>query len=164
MQDVITETRNAQFDILIGNPPWSNFTDLPSDYKERLKPYFVSEGLVPNEKQVLLGSSQTGMANVLKSILGRMIRTNGFGGIFLPLSLFSGDDAHIGFRDYRTNSRRFAIDEVYEFTASKVFEGIGTAYCCARFRLDAVQQFPVKYFRESNGLWVEHAAVAIEKT
>lgn len=164
VQDVIIGSSIAQYDILIGNPPWSNFTNLPSHYKERLKPYFVAEGLVPDKKRVLLGSSRTDIAAlVLKTVLGRMIRTNGFGCFYVPLSLFSGDDAHIGFRDYRTNNRRFAVDEVYEFTTSKVFEGIGTAYCCARFRLDTMQQFPVKYFRESNGLWIEHAAVPLKK-
>ena len=42
-------------DILVGNPPWANFSDLPTAYKEHLKPFFVQEGLVPNRKQILLG-------------------------------------------------------------------------------------------------------------
>ena len=160
--DVITDLPNAEYDILFGNPPWANFTDLSDSYKERLKPYFVSEGLVPDKKQVLLGSSRTDIAAlVLKVVLGKLLHENGIGCFFVPLSLFSGD-AHRGFRDYIASGRRFAVDEVCEFTEKKVFEGIGTSYCCARFRIDVPHKFPVRYFRERSGNWIEHRAVPLK--
>lgn len=162
--DVITNTPSAQYDILIGNPPWANFTDLPSCYKEELKPYFVAEGLVPDRRKVLLGSSRTDIAAlVLKIVLGRLLRRNGLGCFYVPLSLFSGDDAHKGFRDYIANHRGFAIDEVCEFTETKVFNGIGTSYCCARFQMDRMQEFPVKYFRQSGDDWIENRAIPLNE-
>ena len=39
-QDVITDAHAGKYDILVGNPPWANFSDLPADYKERLKTLF----------------------------------------------------------------------------------------------------------------------------
>ena len=160
--DVITDPPNTDYDILLGNPPWANFTDLSDPYKERLKPYFVAEGLVPDKKQVLLGSSRTDIAAlVLKVVLGKLLCKNSIGCFYLPLSLFSGD-AHKGFRDYIANGRRFAVDEVCEFTATEVFEGIGTSYCCARFRVDVPHKFPVKYFKERSGNWIEHRAVPLK--
>ena len=160
--DVITDLPNTEYDILFGNPPWSNFTDLSDSYKERLKPYFVAEGLVPDKKQVLLGSSRTDIAAlVLKVGLGKLLRKDGVGCFYLPLSLFSGD-AHRGFRDYIASSRRFAVDEVCEFTATKVFEGVGTSYCCVRFCMDVPHKFPVRYFRERSGNWIEHRAVPLK--
>ena len=157
--DVITDPPNAEYDILLGNPPWSNFANLPSAYKEMLKPYFVSEGLIPDKKKALLGSSRTDIAAlVLKVALGRLVGRNGIGCFYLPLSLFSGDDAHKGFRDYTANHRKFSVDEIYEFTSTKVFKGISTSYCCAKFQLDIRQEFPVKYFREKTGEWIEHSA------
>ena len=160
--DVITDPPNAEYDILLGNPPWANFTDLSDSYKERLKPYFVSEGLVPDKRQVLLGSSRTDIAAlVLKVVLGKLLRKGGIGCFYLPLSLFFGD-AHRGFRDYIANGRRFAVDEVCEFTATKVFEGIGTSYCCTSFCLDMPHKFPVRYFRERSDKWIEHRAVPLK--
>ena len=160
--DVITDPPNTEYDILFGNPPWANFTDLSNSYKERLKPYFVAEGLVPDKKQVLLGSSRTDIAAlVLKVVLGKLLRKNGIGCFFVPLSIFSGD-AHKGFRDYIANHRRFAVDEVCEFTAIEVFEGIDTSYCCARFRMDVPHKFPVRYFKERSGNWIEHRAVPLK--
>ena len=160
--DVITDPPNVEYDLLFGNPPWANFTDLSDSYKERLKPYFVSEGLVPDKKQVLLGSSRTDIAAlVLKVVLGKLLRKGGIGCFYLPLSLFFGD-AHRGFRDYIANGRRFAVGEVCEFTATKVFEGIGTSYCCTSFCMDVPHKFPVKYFRERGGNWIEHRAVPLK--
>ena len=160
--DVITDPPNVECDLLFGNPPWANFTDLSDSYKERLKPYFVAEGLVPDKKQVLLGSSRTDIAAlVLKVVLGKLLRKDRVGCFYVPLSLFSGD-AHRGFRDYIANSRRFAVDEVCEFTATEVFEGVGTSYCCARFRMDVPHKFPVRYFRERGGTWIEHRAVPLK--
>ena len=60
--DVILDLPQRSFDILVGNPPWENFSNPPPDYKEMLKPCFIEAGLVPNRKAVLLGSSRTDIA------------------------------------------------------------------------------------------------------
>ena len=170
-QDIITEAHEKKYDILIGNPPWANFGDLPTAYKARLKPFFLTEGLVPDRQKTLLGSSRTDIAAlVLKVALGRLLKKNGVGYFYLPTSLFFGDGAHSGFRNYRAkdsrngvDSRRdFAVDTVYEFTSTKVFKGVGTSYCCAKFRADKPQEFPVSYFRELDGEWVEHKALPLK--
>ncbi|MCE2412470.1 SAM-dependent DNA methyltransferase [Candidatus Poribacteria bacterium] len=161
-QDVIIESHAGKYDILIGNPPWMNFADLPSDYKTRVKPSFLAEGLVPDRQQLLLGSSRIDIAAlVLKIALGQFLKENGVGYFYLPLSLFFGDGAHSGFRNYRANQRNFAVDTVYEFTSTQVFEGIGTSYGCAKFQCDTFQTFPIPYFRESDGNWTEHKAVPL---
>ena len=162
-QDVVIESHAGKYDILIGNPPWVNFADLPSDYKTRLKPFFLAEGLAPNRPQLLLGSSRIDIAAlVLKVVLGKLLKKDGGGYFYLPLSLFFGDGAHEGFRNYSANQRDFAVNTVYEFTATKVFEGVGTSYCCAKFRCDTRQTFPVPYFRELDGEWIERKAVPLK--
>lgn len=170
-QDIITETHNNKYDILVGNPPWANFSDLPTIYKEHLKPFFIREGLVPDRQQMLLGSSRIDIAAlVLKVVLGRLLEKSGAGYFYLPTSLFFGDGAHSGFRNYRATDsqnasnryRDFAVDIVYEFSSTKIFDGVETSYCCARFRVDTQQNFPVSYFRESEGKWVEHKALPLK--
>ena len=161
--DVITSPPNVEYDILCGNPPWANFADLPDSYKEKLKPYFLAEGLVPDKKRVLLGASRTDIAALaLKVVLGKLLCKGGIGCFYLPLSLFSGGDAHRGFRDYTANQRKFAVNEVCEFTATEVFKKIGTSYCCAKFQMDAPQKFPVRYFRKRDGNWIEHRALPLK--
>lgn len=163
--DVITETPQKTFDILVGNPPWANFTNLSSHYKELLKPYFVGAGLVPDRKAVLLGSSRTDIAAlVLKVSIGQLLAENGSAHFFVPLSLFTGDDAHIGFRDYKAYGADFCVEEVYEFNKTKVFDGIGTSYCCITIRKGKKQVFPAPYFRESLSGWLENHALPLSKS
>ena len=148
-QDIITETHERQYDILIGNPPWANFGDLPDGYKSQLKPYFIQEGLVQDTQQTLLGASRVDIAAlVLKVVLGKLLKKNGTGFFYLPTSLFFGDGAHTGFRNYYADNRMYAIDSVYEFTTTKVFDRVSTGYCCANFQVDTKQQFPITYFKE----------------
>lgn len=170
-QDVIMEAHEEKYDLLVGNPPWANFGDLPTAYKARLKPYFLEEELVPDRQKTLLGSSRVDIAAlVLKVALGRLLKKNGVGYFYIPTSLFFGEGAHSGFRNYSARSalnavdshRDFAVDTVYEFTSTKVFEGVGTSYCCAKFRVDTRQDFPVLYFRELDGEWVEHKALPLK--
>ena len=170
-QDIITQGHKGEYDILIGNPPWANFGDLPTEDKTRLKPYFIQEGLVQNTQRTLLGSSRIDIAAlVLKVALGKLLKKNGTGYFYLPTSLFFGDGAHGGFRNYSTGrsrniaetNRNFAVETVYEFTSTKVFEGVSTAYCCAKFQGDIQQNFPIPYFKEVDGEWVEHKALPLK--
>ncbi len=172
-QDVITEAHDRKYDILVGNPPWTNFGELPSAYKARIKPFFIQEELVPDRQKTLLGSSRTDIAAlVLKVALGRLLKKKGIGYFYLPTSLFFGEGAHNGFRNYSargsqngTDARRnFAVDTVYEFTSTKVFDGVGTSYCCAKFRADTRQDFPVSYFKELDGEWVAHKALPLKNS
>ena len=167
-QDVITEAHAGTYDILVGNPPWTNFGDLPTAYKTRIKPFFIQEELVPDRQKTLLGSSRTDIAAlVLKVALGRLLKKNGAGYFYIPTSLFFGEGAHSGFRNYSArgslngvdSNRDFAVDAVYEFTSTKVFEGVGTSYCCAKFQIDTRQNFPVSYFTELDEKWIEHKAL-----
>ena len=121
---------------------------------------------MPDKQKMLLGSSRVDIAAlVLKVVLGRLLKRNGTGYFYLPTSLFFGDGAHSGFRNYKAGSaREFAVDSVYEFTSTKVFNGIGTSYCCAKFQIDIPQNFPISYFRELHGKWVEHQALPPQKS
>lgn len=147
-RDIIINPLKRSFDILIGNPPWGNFTDLPQAYKEALKPYFIEYGLVANKRSALLGSSRTDIAAlIIKVAIHNMLKEQGDGYFFSPLSLFTGDDAHAGFRDYTTKSDRFCIKEIIEFSTEKVFEDVRTSYCVAHFRKGEKQCFPIPYLR-----------------
>lgn len=162
INDTITDTPNFTSDILVGNPPWANFTDLPLEYKRVLKPYFIAAGLVPDRKAVLLGSSRTDIAAlILKYALGKLLSYEGTAHFFVPLSLFTGDDAHIGFRDYRCFSSYFSVSDVHEFNESVVFDGVGTSYCSATFTRDKRQTFPIPYFRENSGTWLQKSAIPL---
>jgi hypothetical protein len=162
--DLILATPKICVDVLIGNPPWCNFTDLPSFYKESLKEHFVSEGLVPDKKKALLGSSRTDIAAlIVNKAIGKLLKPNGKAIFFLPSSLFLGDDAHKGFRNYIANDRRFSVEKVFEFSRTDVFPSISTRYCCAEILIDNSPKFPVAYLRETSTGWSEQKAYPLKE-
>jgi hypothetical protein len=157
--DIVLSPPCFTVDILMGNPPWVNFADLPTDYKEILKPYFVAEGLVPDKRQVLLGASRMDLsALILKVCLSKLLNRNGKGFFFIPLSLFCGDDAHRGFRSYLAGTRSFCVKQIWDFEGIRVFNSVSTAYCTASFYLDRTQNFPIAYFRHDSGVWRQYYA------
>jgi hypothetical protein len=56
--------RPRKYDLILGNPPWQNFVDLP-EYKEKIKPFFLKYGLVKNRQSVLLGGSRIDISTVV---------------------------------------------------------------------------------------------------
>jgi hypothetical protein len=135
-------------DVLLGNPPWANFADLPADEKSALKPMFVRYGLTPDRRRLLLGGSRVDVAAlvVVKSIADHL-RPGGAATFFLPLSLLTGDGAHDGFRRYRAGSVPFAITEVVDFDGVTVFPGVATRYGVISFCRDAAPCWPVPWRR-----------------
>ena len=140
-------------------------------YKAHLKPFFVEEGLVPDRQKTLLGASRVDIAAlVLKVVLGRLLTKNGMGCFYIPTSLFFGEGAHTGFRNYSArgcrngvdSDRDFAVDTVYEFTSTKVFEGVDTSYGCAKFQIDTQQNFPIRYVKELDSKWIAHKALPLK--
>lgn len=146
-RDVILRPPKLRFDILVGNPPWCNFTDLPEKYAEKIKPYFRKHGLVKDIRDTLLGASRVDIAAlVIKNVLFRLTVPHGKACFFLPLSLFCGDSAHDGFRSYKAMKRDFRVHEIVVFDkCCNVFQNVKTDYCAAKFELDTQQFFPISY-------------------
>lgn len=152
--DLVLNPPDLQVDVLVGNPPWVNFNDLCAEYKELLKPHFINWGLVGDAKKVLLGGSRVDLsALILQVSIGALLKKDGIAAFFLPLSLFFGDDAHKGFRRYRTKGNDFAFVQIWELSSEIVFDGVATAYGAAVIRRNVKQEFPVPYFRGKRDSW-----------
>ena len=129
-----------RFDIAIGNPPWANFTNLPDDYKERVKHDFIEQGLVTNKKEVLLGASRVDFASlIIQKCMKINIKGNGSGYFFVPLSLFFNEDANKNFRPITAKLNIFSVTEIVDFDDASVFEGISTRYGALALKENTVQ-------------------------
>ncbi|MBN2209606.1 MAG: SAM-dependent DNA methyltransferase [Candidatus Coatesbacteria bacterium] len=152
--DVILDAPSIKVDILVGNPPWANFTDLDATYKELLKPYFLEYGLVQDTRALLLGASRVDIsALVITRTVESLLNKNGEAVFFVPLSLFFSDSAHLGFRKLSVKNTRFSIKTIYDFADEPVFESIATRFGIAHFVRDAVTQFPLPYRKRVGGQW-----------
>lgn len=160
--DIVLENPRRKFDFLIGNPPWVNFNDLPSAYKERLKSAFIANGLVENNQLLLLGCARVDLsALVLAVAMKENLEAHGEGVFFLPLSLFQNDGAHSGFRRYAIGGTSFRPVEMWAFTESEVFPEVTTRFGAARFERDAAASYPIPYRVESAGEWTTRFAAPV---
>jgi hypothetical protein len=145
--DILLSAPPVQADIIIGNPPWENFTNLPADYKNLVKPLFYEYGLVASAGDVLLGNSRADIAALIiaKTLVKNLLK-GGQAHYFLPLSIFLNDGAHEQFRSYRLQNIDFAVQRIYDCNPHQIFDGIATRYGFASFQRDTAQQFPIPYF------------------
>jgi len=128
-RDFILDPPAEQFQVLVGNPPWVNFADLPSNLKDVYKPLFLQYGLVRSSGSVLLGRSRIDLsALVVHLALSRILAPEGLAAFFVPLSLFLGEGSHDTFRQHAFEGA-FQVKKVVEWEKNLVFPGVSTRYC-----------------------------------
>ncbi|MDR1933309.1 MAG: hypothetical protein LBQ57_10880 [Spirochaetales bacterium] len=158
-KDIFFLKNERSFDILLGNPPWRNFTDLPAPYKEKTKKLFFGYGLVGDSRDLLLGGSRIDIAAlVLQKTIQKNLKPGGEGVFFIPLSLLLNDGAHAPFRAYTVNGVRYCIDTVFDCGGLNIFDGISTRYGLIHLRRDKQQEFPLRYHRWTGKAWEELSA------
>ncbi len=161
-QDILFLNTNQKFDILLGNPPWQNFNELPTEYKQKLKPLFHQYGLVSNARDLLLGSSRIDIAAlIIAKTIGEHLCTNGLAYFFMPLSVFFNEGASKGFRSYQVNLVNFCISEIYDFKNQAIFKDVSTRYGLVAFQRDRLQHFPIPYFICHQNNWQEYQALPL---
>ncbi len=158
-EDYILTKNATEADIVVGNPPWKNFNDLPPHYKELLKPYFFGYHLIPNTQELLLGGSRIDIAAlVIAKCLTENLKKNGTAYFFMPLSILLNGSAHKAFRNYRLGEIDFAMTSVHDFKNNPIFDGVATRYGLVAFQRDEKQAFPIPYFVFESGEWIKHFA------
>jgi hypothetical protein len=127
--DFITAEIPTRYDVIVGNPPWINFTDLPHDLKAKWGPAFIRHQLVHDKREVLLGSSRADVASlVVKKALDDVLADRGRAAFFIPLSLFFNSGANDRFRPFPGSAHRYRVSRLWDFGEERVFEGISTRY------------------------------------
>jgi hypothetical protein len=146
-------------DIIFGNPPWQNFTDLPDLYKQKIKTYFFKFDLVKNSRDLLLGGSRIDIAALIIQIaIKDFLKNNGEAIFFIPLSLLLNDGANKYFRTYSIGEVYYRVHSVFDFNNLHIFEGVTTRYGLTCFIRDEKSVFPIPYFRNEHGSWIKYHA------
>lgn len=89
-------------DIYIGNPPFINFSDLDSSYRELIKPIWLN--YFPESKgfRMLLGDSRGDLSQLIYfHTVEKYLKEGGDIGVILPNSLIKGNSASSGFRSFK---------------------------------------------------------------
>lgn len=163
--DLFFLKQERTYDIILGNPPWQNFVDLPSIYKNPIKDFFYRYDLVSDARTLLLGGARIDIATlVIQKAIAMNLRPQGEAIFFMPLSLFLNDGANKSFRTYKIDYVKFAVTHIYDCNEVNVFEGIATRYGMVHFKRDTPQTFPIPYHVFENNQWIQKWARPIFHT
>ena len=158
----IFELEPKEYDIVFGNPPWMNFTELPAQYKAKLKSIFIEYDLVEDTKKMLLGGSRVDIAAlVIQKTIADFLTPNGCAYFFQPLSLLLNDGAHDSFRRYNVKGVDFSIEQVFDFNETNVFPDVSTRHGLVHYRKNVKAQFPISYYRHIDNEWFKQRAAPI---
>lgn len=146
-------------DLLVGNPPWANYVDLPEEERARLRPLFHSCGLISDPRRLLLGGSRIDLAAlVIARSVRHHLRAGGRAVFLAPLSLYLNDGAHEGFRKHEVEGTRYALREVWDHRDAPLFPGVATRYGLVAFERDAETRWPVAWHVREGDRWVRRYA------
>jgi hypothetical protein len=156
------DLKPKDYDIIFGNPPWMNFTELPEEYKADLKSRFLEYDLIENTKKVLLGGSRIDIAAlVIQKSIADFLAPNGNAYFFQPLSLLLNDGAHDAFRRYQVKGTKFSLEQVYDFKGLEVFPDVSTRHGLVHYQKNKQVKFPITYFVYTDDDWQEKYAKPI---
>lgn len=162
--DVLSEKSVEKADIIFGNPPWVNFTDLPDEDKEEIKPYFLKYGLAQSAGTLLLGNSRIDLAAlIIMKTLHSNLKKEGDAYFFTPLSLLLNEGAHNVFRKGKLRDNCFSLREIWDYNGFEIFPGVTTR--CGLIHLKsgmAMEEKPVPYhIMRENSSWKDLQASPI---
>jgi hypothetical protein len=161
--DILNEHANIVVDFVIGNPPWSNFSDLPQFARDQWAKAFIGHGLVNRKKDVLLGKSRADLAAlVMKKSIDVNLKPGGKASFFAPLSTLFNDGANNLFRPYPDSEHGYSIVSVWDFEEKNVFNGIATRYGAIDFAKGLKQTWPVKTWVQTKSVWRESLSTSCD--
>ena len=119
--------REDEFDLILGNPPWLNFTDLPEGEKEYYKSEYIRYGLTAAGKDILLGNARIDLAALfIQKAMQNHLKAGGRGYFFIPLSLLFNEGAHNRFRKGQLKNGSFRFTEIRDFGSVQIFPDVST--------------------------------------
>jgi methylase of polypeptide subunit release factors len=159
--DFITASVPRRYDILVGNPPWINFTDLPAGLKAKWGPEYIRRRLVSDKRDVLLGGSRADLAAlILKKALDDLLSDAGQAAFFIPLSIFFNSGANDRFRPFPSSAHSYRVVRLWDFGREAVFDGVATRYGAALFDRQGPQAWPVETHVRDDGNWTQAYSTA----
>lgn len=152
--DFVTAPCRHRYDVVVGNPPWINFVDLPAALKAAWAPAFITHRLVTDKREVLLGGSRTDLAAlIVKKALDENVADGGQAAFFMPLSVFFASGANDRFRPFPASAHRYRVTRLWDFGSEAVFAGVSTRFGAALFDRRGPQAWPVETRVRDNGVW-----------
>lgn len=145
-----------RFDFIAGNPPWINWANLPSDYRQDIVPYWQLYGLFTQKGiNARLGAAMDDISILMTYVaIDKYLKTEGKLGFVITQTLFKSEGGGTGFRKFKLdNNRPFSIEYVDDFSGLQVFDGATnrTSVLIVQNSKRTKYPLPYNYWKRING-------------
>ena len=138
----------GKFDYIAGNPPWINWANLPSEYRQELSPFWQKYGLFPHTGlQARLGSAMDDISILMTYVaLDNYLKENGKLGFVITQTVFKSEGGGAGFRRFKLNATDYIkIIFVDDFSEIQIFEGATNRTSVVVIQKNKATVYPVMY-------------------
>jgi len=146
---------HAQFDFIVGNPPWVAWDNLPADYRTATKPLWQRYGLFSlSGNEARHGGGKKDLSTLMVYVAAdRYLKQGGRMGLVITQTVFQTKGAGEGFRRFRLGPegdwlRVFRVDDM---TAINPFQDAASRTSTIVLEKGEPTQYPVPYIQ-----WLKH--------
>lgn len=156
-RDVILDPSEPDetFDVIVGNPPWIAWDNLPDDYREQTKPLWRDYGLFSlTGTQARHGGGKKDLSMlVLYAAADRYLRDGGRLGFVITQTLFQTKGAGDGFRRFRLGEGGppLGVLRVDDMTRFQPFAGAANWTATIALEKGRETVYPVRYVKWQRG-------------
>ena len=151
----------GQFDLIVGNPPWVNWEDLPQSYRDQTKVLWQNYGLFSlTGHEARLGGGKKDISMLMMYVsIDKYLKNKCKLCFVITETLFKTQGAGDGFRRFQigTNGTNFRIDHLDDMVKLTPFEGVTNRTAVVLCTKGEKTRYPVSYM-----LWKKKEKTKIE--
>lgn len=110
----LTTSNLGKFDIIVGNPPWVDWKNLPAGYRERIKGLCVSRNLFSGDN--LTGGINLNICALIANVAAdKWLHQSGVLGFLMPDTLMV-QQTYEGFRQFKTSTGQLFLQKIINWS------------------------------------------------
>lgn len=148
-------TTIGEFDFIVGNPAWVQWSDLPENYRNDVQHICKEYDIFSNDSWV--GGIESDISTILfYSSVDKWLKNEGICSCLITQSVFKSRSSQ-GFRDFiLPDKTKIKVIEAYDMVKVKPFEGASNRTGMLVVRKDEETTYPIPYY-----VWTKNAPVTI---
>ncbi|HEY4759544.1 MAG TPA: N-6 DNA methylase [Thermoguttaceae bacterium] len=148
---LLNNLKQEQFDVVVGNPPWIAWDNLPADYREATKPLWERYGLFSlSGSEARHGGGKKDLSILmLYAVADRYLKTGGRLGFVITQTIFQTKGAGDGFRRFRLGSdgEWLSVKQVDDLVDVRPFQNAANWTSTIVIEKGQLTQYPVPYIK-----------------